>query len=233
MIIGAIVSLIAVGFLLMSRTGLVAIIGMAFLFLLLHARGRWLALAMFVGVVTVILSLWLTQLGARFLVGVNEALNFDGSSGIPTSWGERVRMYSFSVTTFFDAPVFGHGLGDYKVLAMDYFQANVVRRISGYHPHNHYLYLAVELGLIGLILYLWAHLRLYQVAKSLRSEWRNCCLFFIVVLMTDSMFHAPFWMSDERNFFFPMFGLIAAAALFAPKPDNPDVRVNNSVTAAR
>jgi O-antigen ligase len=148
--------------------------------------------------------------GVRFASGMQDIREFQGLQTSQTSWGARLSMYFFSLKMIAQAPLFGHGLGDYQTLAMKFYEMPSMKAISGYHPHNQYLYLFVELGIVGLGLYLWLHFAIWQSARNSDKHWQTLIGIFMIVLIVDSMFHAPFWMSGERNFFFPLIGLLAA-----------------------
>lgn len=196
-----------------GRTGLVAFIfaGLYIFWWRFRVAGVLAGGAVFAG------ALWIiwneTGMGLRLADGLAGIVHFDGLQHSMTSWGARLSMYLLSVRFISDAPVFGHGLGDYQTLAMAFYDTDAMRSVSGYHPHNQYLYLGVELGLIGLGIYLWLHWRIWRVAESLSRTWGAVINVFLITLIADSMFHAPFWMAGERNFFFPMLGLIAATGV--------------------
>jgi O-antigen ligase len=162
-------------------------------------------------------ALWIiwneTEMGLRLADGLAGIVHFNGLQNSMTSWGARLSMYLLSLRFISDAPIFGHGLGDYQTLAMAFYDKAAMRSVAGYHPHNQYLYLGVELGLIGLGIYLSLHWRIWRVAESLSRTWGAVIKVFLIMLIVDSMFHAPFWMAGERNFFFPMLGLIAATGV--------------------
>ncbi len=154
-----------------------------------------------------------TVIRPRLADGLAGIVDFNGLHHSITSWGARLSMYLLSLRFISDAPIFGHGLGDYQTLAMAFYDTSAMRSIAGYHPHNQYLYLGVELGLIGLGIYLWLHWRIWRVAESQSKTLGAVIKVFLIMLIADSMFHAPFWMAGERNFFFPMLGLIAATGV--------------------
>ena len=152
-------------------------------------------------------------IGARLAAGLQDLREFQGLQNSQTSWGARLSMYLLSLKFIAQAPIFGHGLGDYQTLAMAFYELPNMKAISGYHPHNQYLYLFVELGVVGLGLYLWLHFAIWNSNKESGKYWQTITIIFLIVLVVDSMFHAPFWMSGERNFFFPLIGLLAASGI--------------------
>jgi O-antigen ligase len=87
------------------------------------------------------------------------------NTNIATSYGERLFYWRSSIKSIEEAPLFGHGTGSTKQVfereadGKSGEWANVVR-----NPHNQTLYVAVQWGLLGVIL-LWAmwyyHLTLF------------------------------------------------------------------------
>lgn len=209
-------------FLSTGRTGLIALL-IGLLYVLWRRFGMrgapWLVFFAVAG----LSWMWVeTSVGQRLAQGVNDLMHFQGIQDSKTSWGARLSMYLLSIKFIAEAPLFGHGLGDYQTLAMAYYQSDVMRAVSGYHPHNQYLYLWVELGLVGLGLYLWLHWRIWAIGRQIESNWSDTLVIFLIGLVTDSLFHAPFWMSGERNFFFPVLGLIAATGFHFRRPNAAD-----------
>jgi O-antigen ligase len=206
----AVFSLISMLFL---STGRVGIVALAFILLYIVAHRfklRGLLLLMVMGLIGLYMLLGEPGVVARLSTGVKDLQEFQGIQNSHTSWGARLGMYLLSISFIGQAPLFGHGLGDYQTLAMAFYELPNLREISGYHPHNQYLYLFVELGIVGLTIYLWLHFSIFQSSRNLGRKWHDITMVFMIVLVVDSMFHAPFWMAGERNFFFPLMGLLAA-----------------------
>ena len=210
-------SLISVFFLSTGRVGLVAIAVSVIYVVAGQFKLRGVLLIVFFGAIC-LYAIWGEYgIGARLAAGVRDLQDFQGIQNSQTSWGARLSMYLLSLKFIAQAPLFGHGLGDYQTLAMAYYELPSMKAISGYHPHNQYLYLFVELGIIGLGLFLWLHFTIWQSAQKSAIHWQKITGIFIIVLVVDSMFHAPFWMSGERNFFFPLIGLFAAHGIHSSK----------------
>jgi O-antigen ligase len=210
----AVFGLVSMLFLSTGRVGLVALVaGMLYLIARRFGFGALIMLIMF-GCLGMYIIWGEYGVGARFASGVQDIREFQGVQTSQTSWGARLSMYLLSFNLIAQAPLFGHGLGDYQTLAMAFYELPSMKAISGYHPHNQYLYLFVELGIVGLGLYLWLHLAIWQSARDSDKHWQVLIGIFIMVLIVDSMFHAPFWMSGERNFFFPLIGLLAAHGMY-------------------
>jgi len=209
--------LISMFFLSTGRVGLVALAVSLIYVVARQFKLRGVLLIVFSGAICLYVIWGEYGIGARLAAGVRDLQDFQGIQNSQTSWGARLSMYLLSLKFISQAPLFGHGLGDYQTLAMAFYELPSMKAISGYHPHNQYLYLFVELGIIGLGLFLWLHFTIWQSAKNSTIHWQKITGIFIIVLVVDSMFHAPFWMSGERNFFFSLIGLFAAHGIHSSK----------------
>lgn len=209
-IILLLLSLVSMFFLSTGRVGIVAFAFIIIYLVSCQFKLRGVLVLLSLGLIVLYLLWGAPGVVSRLAVGVQDIQNFQGIQNSQTSWGARLSMYLLSIKFIIQAPLFGHGLGDYQTLAMAFYELPSMRAVSGYHPHNQYLYFFVELGLVGLGLYLWLHYSLFRLSLNLNSKWQKITIIFIVVLIVGSMFHAPFWMSGERNFFFPLIGLLAS-----------------------
>lgn len=194
-----------------GRTGFVALCCSAIVVMV-----RQIGFKKSVAVFSILVYIFLFHIGDsspmwnRMAAGINDIRNFTTIQESASSWGARLGMYLLSLKFIAQAPIFGHGLGDYQTLAMSFYESASLRAISGYHPHNQYLYLGVELGSVGLLAYLWVHREIWRTATNLDSPWGSLVAAYLAVLIVASMFDAPFWMTGERHFFFPLMGLIVA-----------------------
>jgi len=87
-----------------------------------------------------------------------------------SSWGIRVAYYITTYNIFKNNPVIGVGLGDYKdqtTLMLEtqeypYLNNKSKEFMKIHHPHNQYLLILLQMGIIGLILFLYM---IYQLFK--------------------------------------------------------------------
>ena len=66
----------------------------------------------------------------------------------------RIRYYQDVVEHLTKHPIFGVGLGNWKLKSIEYDRLNMKGYIVPYHAHSDFIQLGAELGLIGAILYL-------------------------------------------------------------------------------
>ena len=156
----------------------IPVLVIAFAFRFFSPRARNIALVAAVGVAT------LAMIGSPYLrYRVERTIHdyrLNESTDIATSFGERLFYWRSSIRSIEEAPLFGHGTGSTKQIFEREAEgksgewANLIR-----NPHNQTLYVAVQWGLLGVIL-LWLmwyyHLTLF-LERTLVS-WMG----FIVVV---------------------------------------------------
>ncbi|TAG35451.1 MAG: O-antigen ligase family protein [Polaromonas sp.] len=101
----------------------------------------------------------------RVMLGVTEAQNY-ATDTTETSLGRRMVMYSTTMDMIREHPILGVGTGGYK----QFFSAMAAQRYTGWRaqpfddPHNQYLFVWAENGIVGLATFL---LMLFVI-------WRKC-----------------------------------------------------------
>ncbi len=70
------------------------------------------------------------------------------------SVNQRLRYYEDVLTHVKSNPIFGTGLGNWKIKSIDYDSKDIVGYIVPYHAHSDFIQLGAELGIIGFLLYL-------------------------------------------------------------------------------
>ena len=122
-----------------------------------------------------------------------------------TSINQRLAFYSQALNHISENPIFGTGIGNWKIKSIDTNKENIIGYQVPYHVHNDFLEIATEIGLIGLALYL---LLLYKGFKKVVFKtwnivfsrnpldqnyimWITAFLYFLIFLI-DSNLNFPF-----------------------------------------
>ena len=83
------------------------------------------------------------------------------------SVNQRLRYYEDVLTHVSSNPIFGVGLGNWKLKSIDYDAKDIQGYIVPYHAHSDFIQLGAELGIIGFLLYLgvflWAIYYVYRL----------------------------------------------------------------------
>ena len=78
----------------------------------------------------------------------------DNEVKLDESLTQRTNFYKQALNTIKNNPIFGVGIGNWKIKSIDTNKANIVGYVVPYHVHNDYLEIGAEIGLVGLGIYL-------------------------------------------------------------------------------
>lgn len=128
------------------------------------------------------------------------------------SINERLGYYSDAVKSIMEFPVFGIGIGNWKIKSIEYAGVDVNGYTVPYHTHNDFLQISAEIGVIGGIIYLMIYLiPIYQVLIKLKNRvLDNLNLVYLLIIASifiDSMLNFP--IARPVNHIFLLFTLVA------------------------
>jgi O-antigen ligase len=154
-------------FVIVSRTALVTMPVMAAVFGLMHLRWRT-NLAILAAAILVAATAWALSPQLKWTIETfSRDYTLYSRENVPTSVGERLEYWKKSLTFIAEAPLIGHGTGSSKGLFEQAAQESTwVKGVRVFpNPHNQTLNVAVQWGLLGvIILYaMWlSHLLLFR-----------------------------------------------------------------------
>ena len=199
-------------FLVDSSTGVVLVLALGLLFGLQTLRRAKLAV-MAGGLLAVVafafaVSPMFRTATQEDVKAVQEMLN-GKTTFTPT--GERLQFYRNSLTLFSQAPVFGHGTGRFHEKYAEHVAGT--KQVVTSNPHNEYLMVGVQSGLVGLgvlVALLWA---LWRAASRWEGMDRWLAQGMVVWLAVGCCFNS--FILDSREGM--LFALLAA--LYAKPPN--------------
>jgi len=102
------------------------------------------------------------------------------------SVNQRLRYYQDVLTHLSSSPIFGTGLGNWKLKSIDYDSKDIEGYVVPYHAHSDFIQLGAELGIIGFLLYLgvflWAVYYVFVfIARSKSSIEEKTFVFLLLV----------------------------------------------------
>ena len=108
-----------------------------------------------------------------------------------TSMGHRIVFIQNPLELIKSSPFFGVGTGDYPVEYKKVNQANTPKSRDTSHPHNMYLYVQSQLGIVGLISFFWIFYSQFNFALKSKDEFVkhvgvSLPLLFLVIMLSDS-----------------------------------------------
>lgn len=170
----------------------------SFFVLLFDRKQRWkVALA---GALILVLAATLLIVGPLRPIMEDKALG----AGIGSlAWDVFFRLdgWLFAWDTWRSHPLLGVGIGNFQILQLDHDLIHSDWAPGGSSPHQTYLYLLVQFGLVGFCSVLIVMLSSIRTSLTMRtnSEWRLPA-FALSFALTTNMFG---WFSDDSSFFGP------------------------------
>ena len=139
-----------------------------------------------------------------FLFQDNKSLNvIQRSSDLQTSsTQQRLRFYKAAIQSIKEQPLFGVGIGNWKIHATKYDKPYMIDYTVPYHVHNEFLEVTAETGVIGFILFFgiffWIAYLIFSAVKS--REYLNIEMFYLILAcsvsliayLSDSFINFPF-----------------------------------------
>ncbi|MCG3188593.1 MAG: hypothetical protein LKCHEGNO_00669 [Burkholderiaceae bacterium] len=147
---------------------------------------------------------------------------FESGHQLTSGQGIRLEFWRISVQMMEDKPILGWGTGGYNQEYHQRAQRHHLGYVSAgtYNPHNQYLYIGTQLGVVGLLAFVawlvapvvWAH--------ALDPPRRTLTVGLLAILAIHSMFDSPLFIVTEGHFYCAMLALLFARprARFAGPP---------------
>lgn len=209
----AAVALVSAIFLLQGRSGLVAMVLVAFVFVSMYTprtkRLPVVAAVVFSGAVLLASSPLVRD---RLQLGYSEIVNYQPFE--KTSLGARIDMWRFALDRTLEHPLLGNGAGTYHQMANEHF-GHCIWVCT--HPHSQYLYFSVEYGISALLAFLWLLWRIRLTAQLSKQAERSILYAFLAIVAVDSLFNVPWWWRGQSYFTYAMLGLLIASNLQEPE----------------
>lgn len=225
----AVLGAISITHLSFGRTGVLVLIAGICCWLPTCFSGRKLIAALSVTAIVFAVGIMSSSaMTARLDKAKNEAVAHEENK--TSSIGHRIYNLKTTVKMIADAPLIGHGTGAYHSEICKYLIDPAQCGTYAWHPHNQFLLLGAEHGLLGMALYAALFVALFISAKrSADSGARGLLFALAAILFADSLINSPFFSSRESQFFSYMIALMLALNLGAEpapvdqKTDEPEL----------
>ena len=187
-------------FILASRTAILSVIIMCSFYFAsyLYERKKFkdIVKSQFgISIITLILALTLSITNLGTSSDANPVNRLNSISVDEQSTNGRLRYYAQSKDLFLENPILGLGLGGWKIKSVDTDKENILSYIIPYTVHNDFLENAVELGLLGLILFsLIFILPVFRILKNYNEDQNSfslCLLLIMIIYLIDSNLNFP------------------------------------------
>jgi O-antigen ligase len=140
-----------------------------------------------------------------------------------TSIGSRLHFWKRSAQWMADHPLLGAGTGGW---AEAFYEATggedaYMHNRDRDHPHNEYVHLAVQLGPLGLALFVAMLVVAFRRAGYLTDEYAALAQGFVLAFAMGSMFNDLFRDSTESHMWAVLGGALFGASRALPRPGPP------------
>jgi len=198
-----------------SRGSIVALLLsfiVSILFILIHQRRItfFSRVTIFVLIITGLLSwrLWAPQTIITRMENTIVEDEYDNPVALDKSSQKRIDIWNAHLALLQTSPVFGIGFGQSK-------------HMLGVDPHNAFILIAVEMGILGFLAFLWFLWGVfYEANYLLKTEFMMVGLGFIGCLsafMVVNMFYANFFRDTVAGTFWIALGILSASKKYAAK----------------
>lgn len=192
-----ILSLYSILFLNSGRTGQVVVLVLVMLFSLQKKGMKGLAL----GFVTVVFLAGITMATSTLFQQrfQEEAMNFQKGDAAASSAGLRIAFYKNSLRLIAEHPLLGDGTGSFA----DNYRVLSRKRNTPFttNPHNEYLMIASQLGILGLAVFVLMGYRQWRSAALLPSPYKEAAQGLVVAMATGCLFNS-FLMDHSEGYFY-------------------------------
>lgn len=192
-----------------SRTGYLALLLVLTIQAILMVPRRWLPPTLIGLAIGFALIAFLTPSISERVIRAYQDVAAYSQVADYSSVGSRLYMWKVSVELALQAPWIGHGLGSYTHLAQRAFSDAAMCSIGCQHPHNEYLFTAVQTGVVGLLLLLNLLIKPLQTWRKL-GQRDVIAPVFVGLLVLTAIPDGPIWFRGFAFFFIPVMGLLAA-----------------------
>ncbi len=139
-----------------------------------------------------------------------------GASSFEASAASRIVFYRIGGDMFLDSPVWGHGLGSFKLLTPKYGARYGMLKYKD--PHSLIIKLGAEMGLLGLGVFVWLAVLVVQLGRRLWREDEDertlgpLLLAIGMALLVGNLVSTSFMYNHQISvFFWLLFGMAARA----------------------
>ena len=214
--------LIDIAFVLASRSGYVALLAMSVLLVVTLTPGRWSVKAFAGAVIAVgvgVIFVASTQVRARMAEAIREIETVDAAA-TGTHIGQRVVMWRNTMRMIGDHPVLGVGTGGFAAGYRPYaVAATGWQAFETDDPHNQYLKIQGEQGILGLAAFLFFIFRLVTCPGP--APYRQLALAAVGAWCLTSLANSHFSTFTEGRLLFFWVGAMLGGALVAPHARPP------------
>jgi O-antigen ligase len=151
---------------------------------------------------------------------INEITTYEPGQS-RTSIGQRFDWWMVGGQLIAEKPIFGHGTGAFLAAQQQSSRQTMIKLTD--NPHNEFLFLTVQFGMVGLALFIAVCLCQLREGSQLPTEKRYLLQGVVGALLAGSLMNSLLFDSQQGHFY-----LFMSAALMAGSPPNNRLREHPS-----
>jgi O-antigen ligase len=209
-------------FIVEGRTGQLIAVSLALLFGVQRFTKKVLLLSVFVMAILLALFLTFSDKATRINEGLASTQAYLQAHPEMTefSMGARFTFWRYSLKLIAEKPLLGHGTGSF---AKEYERIADNEQLMTKNPHNEFLMIGVQLGLLGLSIYLGFLASQYYLSRKLPDKEKWLAQGLLLTLIVTSLFNTPIMDHAEGHWFVAMIALC-----FASLHSDVNVEINHA-----
>ncbi|MDD5581409.1 MAG: O-antigen ligase family protein [Methylobacter sp.] len=189
-----------------GRTGQLIFMALILLFAVQRFTKKGLLFSLIAMIIFMAFFLSFSEKAARIREGfANTQAYLQAKPGqTESSMGQRYTFWKNSLALVAEKPLLGHGTGS---LAKEYKRISKSEGIITENPHNEFLMISVQLGLVGLFVYLGFLVSQYYCSQKMPDEEKWLAQGILLSLIIASLFNTPILDHTEGHWFASMIAL--------------------------
>lgn len=194
-----------------GRTGQIIFLALCGLFFFQTTTLRTAIIASSLAIGLLIIFLLYAPPSARYIEGIHESINFyqNHNDADDSSMGLRLRFWSNTIDIIKQSILIGQGVGGLPVA----FKSTFPHLPVLFNPHNEYLLITAQLGIIGLIIFVVFLASLISTSKRLPTHQRHLLQGVTCSLIISCIFNSPILDHTEGHWFMTLIALYSAPQL--------------------
>jgi O-antigen ligase len=196
-------------FVVFGRTGYLVIAALFVYFFVVTFGRRGLLLITFIATATFVAAYTTSStFQQRIDVSVQQFQNWQPGKPSDTSVGSRLEWYSNSLKIVAGRPLFGAGTGSFAEAYAAAVRGTPMSETT--NPHNEYLLIAIQIGLVGLACLIYLFYAEWRLAARLAPLYRDLARGLVLMMVIGCMFNSLLLDHTEGLWFAWASGLLFA-----------------------
>jgi O-antigen ligase len=194
-------------FMVQGRTGYLALLVLATLLFVTQFRWRGVALAFVAASLVSVAGYELsTPFHTRVDLIASEMAGWESKQGNSTSVGLRMDYYTNAISIIRDHPLIGVGIGGFESAYAEKIVGTLMAPSN--NPHNQYLLITAQLGIIGLVALLAMFVVQWWRGAMLPQPWNVLAKGLVLTFVAGNLFNSLLIDHAERLLFAWLVGLV-------------------------